>query len=175
MTDLRRQIDLRRSFTSSREEAFLEMQRSAALLQRDFTRLLRASAPKGLRWTPTHYNILRILRGADPQTLSCGAIGDRLVTPVPDVTRLVDRLCAAGLTHRQRDAADRRIVRVGITDSGLELLAHLDTVVDAWLRRRLGHLSPQELADLIRLSSAARRSLEETAVPDPLENEPTAD
>ncbi len=161
MTNLRRHLGLTRPFASPYEEAFLELQRSAALLQRDFTQLLRDAAPKGLRWTSTHYNILRILRGADPETLSCGDIGDRLVTPVPDVTRLVDRLCSAGLTHRERDAADRRIVRVGITGPALELLARLDSAVDAWLRQRLGHLSEADLAAFVRLMAAARRSLED--------------
>ena len=175
MTDSRRELRWTRPFASSREEAFLELQRSAALLQRDFTQLLRSVAPRGLRWTSTHYNILRILRGAAPQPLPCGDIGDRLVTPVPDVTRLLDRLCAAGLTARERDAEDRRVVRVGITEAGLELLARLEGPVNDWLERRLGHMPAEGLADLVRLLAEARRSFEEPATERPLDADNSSD
>ena len=48
--------------------------------------------PHGL--TPTQYNVLRILRGA-PKGLPCQAIAERMITRLPDITRLLDRLEAS--------------------------------------------------------------------------------
>ena len=39
----------------------------------------------------TQYNVLRVLRGA-PAGLSCGEIGNRMITRDPDITRLLHRL-----------------------------------------------------------------------------------
>jgi hypothetical protein len=44
--------------------------------------------------TSTQYNVLRILRGAQPQGLACAAIGSRMITAEPDITRLLARLKA---------------------------------------------------------------------------------
>jgi hypothetical protein len=46
--------------------------------------------PSGL--TGTQYNVLRILRGAEPHGLPCRVIGDRMISRDPDMTRLLDRL-----------------------------------------------------------------------------------
>nr|XP_061810385.1 uncharacterized HTH-type transcriptional regulator YkoM-like [Nerophis lumbriciformis] len=106
--------------------------------------------------TPTQYNALRILRGAYPQALPCGEVGQRMVTPVPDVTRLLDRLAARYLLHRSRDHRDRRIVRVQITELGLGLLAELDQPVDDKLSQLLGNLQDGQLEQLIQLLETSR-------------------
>ena len=162
MPRLREHLRQSRDFASPQEEAFLELQRSAGLLHRELSRLLRSAGPPGIRFTMTHYNVLRILRGSHPWALSCGEIGRRLVTPVPDVTRLVDRLTRVDLVARQRDDADRRVVRVVISAPGLELLAGLDDPVNAWLENELGHLSGAELDTLVHLLAKVRSVLEPT-------------
>ena len=61
---------------------------------------------------------------------SCAAGGDglpsleiasRMITRVPDVTRIVDRLETQGLVKRERTTADLRVVLVSITRKGLDL------------------------------------------------------
>ncbi|MHC4224994.1 MAG: MarR family winged helix-turn-helix transcriptional regulator [Planctomycetota bacterium] len=97
------------------------------------------------------YNVLRILRGARPKGLRCGTISERMVTRVPDVTRLVDRLEGLGFVRRERAEGDRRVVEVSITKRGLEVLAELDEpLVDAH-RRQFGSLARAEIAQLRRL------------------------
>jgi DNA-binding MarR family transcriptional regulator len=148
---LEREIRQRTPVAEPAERALLNLLRSAALLGQEHARFLR---PHGL--TPAQYNALRILRGAHPDTLPCGEVGARLVAPVPDVTRLLDRLAARGLARRERDPADRRVVRVGITAGGLERLAALDVPLAAWIGERLGGLSDRELESLSRLLERAR-------------------
>ena len=147
------QQELRQSkpFPSPEAEAALNVARTAALLDAELTDALK---PHGL--TPTQYNVLRILRGAGDPGLCRYEVGDRLVTPVPDVTRLLDRLETAGLVDRARDPEDRRQVRARITPKGLGLLAELDDVLAALHRRQLGHLGPDRLRTLSDLLAAAR-------------------
>ncbi len=68
------------------EAAFLEILRTAEVLSFPLVRLL-----KGYELSLTQYNVLRILRGA-PEELTCGEIGNRMITRDPDITRLLDRL-----------------------------------------------------------------------------------
>lgn len=94
------------------------------------------------------YNVLRILRGARPDMLSCNAISDRMISRDSDLTRLLDRLEERGLVTRSRDARDRRIVTSGITDAGLQLLRRLDGPIERVHREQLKHLSREQLESL---------------------------
>lgn len=149
-TPLQHELRQSRPFESPESEAVLSVLRTAALLGSAVAETLK---PHGL--TPTQYNVLRILRGAGADGLCRREVGDRLVTPVPDVTRLLDRLEAAALIRRHRDPEDRRQVRACITPQGLRILAELDGVLDALHRQQLGHLE-EELHALSDLLTAAR-------------------
>lgn len=134
------------------QDAFVALQRAAARLMDGVADLLK---PYGLR--PAQYNVLRILRGAQPEELSCREVAGRMMTREPDLTRLLDRLEAAGLVRRARKDADRRVVRVSITPSGLDLLARLDGPMLELHRRQFAAIGPKRTAVLTRL---ARRLLE---------------
>lgn len=148
---LSQEIHQQKPFVSLEEEAFLGLQRTASLLLQSLGREL-----KGHDLTPAQYNTLRILRGAGPDALTCGEIGERLVSPGPDVTRLLDRLEQGGLVTRLRDAEDRRIVRARITEKGLDLLATLDEPVGRMLGRLLGNLGQERLRTFVSLLDEAR-------------------
>ena len=148
---LSREIHQEKPFVSLEEEAFLSLQRTASLLIQALGRELKEHD-----LTPAQYNTLRILRGAEPDALTCGEIGERLVSPGPDVTRLLDRLEQRGLVTRLRDAEDRRVVRARITDSGIDLLGELDDPVGRLLTRLLGPLGPERLRTLVELLGEAR-------------------
>src|SRR5258705_11549196 len=98
---LQAELKQHRPFKSLKEEAHLSIQRTAALLEHAFE-----SALKPHRITGTQYNVLRILRGAEPDGLCRNEIGTRLVRQVPDVTRLLDRLEEAKLIARTRGRED---------------------------------------------------------------------
>ncbi|MFL6197092.1 MAG: MarR family winged helix-turn-helix transcriptional regulator [Thermoanaerobaculia bacterium] len=148
---LHQELQQQSPFVSLEEEAFLALQRTASLLMQALGRELKAHD-----LTPAQYNTLRILRGARPDSLTCGEIGERLVSPGPDVTRLLDRLEQHGLVERLRDAEDRRVVRARITDRGLALTTELDEPVERVLGELLGPIGPGRLRTLIGLLAAAR-------------------
>lgn len=156
---LQHELGKRRPFDAPEEEAWLNLQRSAAQLRAPFDRLFKQS---GL--TEATYNVLRILRGVhrEPEAtgeggLPCAEIASRLVTRSADVTRLVDRLVREELALRRPDPTDRRRIFVHITDTGLERLAVLDEPVRELHRRQFGHLSESELRSLNQLLVSARR------------------
>jgi DNA-binding MarR family transcriptional regulator len=66
----------------------------------------------------------------------------------PDITRLIDRLARRGLVDRVRSRTDRRVVQVGITAKGLELLKRLDPDVERLPGAMLGHLDANKLRQL---------------------------
>jgi DNA-binding MarR family transcriptional regulator len=148
---LLKEIQQRRPFASRQQEAFLNLLRTAAVLGAAMDRWF-----KELGLTRTQYNALRILRGAHPGALACSEVGERMVTPVPDVTRLLDRLEAVGLVTRCRDSHDRRVVNVAISDRGLARLAELDEPLEEKLRELLAPLGDADLATLVGLLERAR-------------------
>lgn len=148
---LRDEIRQTRPFAGPEQEAQLSIERTAASLSHALAEVLR---PHGL--TAAQYNVLRILRGAGEAGHCRSEVGDRLVTPVPDVTRLLDRLEAAGLIARARGTEDRRQVRARITADGLARLDALDAPVDRLHRDLLGHLGEERLRALIDLLAVAR-------------------
>jgi DNA-binding MarR family transcriptional regulator len=123
----------------------------------------RAIQQKTRAWgvTSTQYNVLRILRGAGAEGLTCSAIGERMITAEPDITRLLGRLKALKLIRQRRDKHDRRVVRTQIAESGLELLKKMDPEIQASPKEMLAHLTAAETTELIRLLEKARHSQDE--------------
>jgi MarR family transcriptional regulator, organic hydroperoxide resistance regulator len=110
------------------------------------------------------YNALRLLRSAHPGTMPTLALGTRLVSRAPDVTRLLDKLEQRGLIARERRASNRRVVEIGITAAGLALLDELNEQVQQCHQQQLGHLPDKTLQEIIKLLAAARAPHED---PDP--------
>ncbi len=145
------EIQMSRPFGSPAVEAYLNLLRTGDLLQHQLGRLFRQ---RGL--TQQQYNVLRILRGAGPEGLPSLEIGHRMVTRVPDITRLVDRMERAGLVHRRRWEQDRRVVRVTLTPEGRRLTDALEGPANELHRRQFGHLDDEELRTLNTLLEKIR-------------------
>ncbi len=152
MAALKQEIAQERPFASAEEEALLNLLRTADCLQRAFQRISR-------EWgvTSTQYNVLRILRGSHPQGLTCSAIGDRMITAEPDITRLLARLKGQKLIRQHRDRHDRRVVWTQISEAGLDLLQQMDPLIQQEPKNLLGHLSERDLTELTRLLELARK------------------
>jgi DNA-binding MarR family transcriptional regulator len=149
--DLRHEIRQRRPFQSLQQEAYLNLARTHAALEEALERVLAGHAV-----TQQQYNVLRILRGAPPEGLARNEIRDRLLTRMPDVTRLLDRMEAAGLVTRERSAEDRRQTATRLTRKGRRVVDALDAPVAEEHRRRLAHLSEKQLHELVGLLTLAR-------------------
>lgn len=159
MANLKAEIEQKTPFSSLEEETLLNLLRTSDCLHRRVQFAVRA-------WgvTSTQYNVLRILRGAQPQGLTCAAIGSRMVTAEPDITRLLGRLKTLKLARQRRDHRDRRKVWTQITDAGLDLLKAMDPVVQQLPKALLGAMKSEELSELNRLLESARQRSSEAPI-----------
>jgi DNA-binding MarR family transcriptional regulator len=148
---LQAELQQRVPFQTVAEEALLNVMRTADLLEASITEALK---PFGL--SPTQYNVLRILRGAGCDGICCKEVAERMVTPDPDVTRLMDRLEKRNLLTRDRAKEDRRFVTIRLTQEGLDLTNGLDQPIREFIRQKLGRIPDPELLDMIRVLEKIR-------------------
>jgi len=132
-------------------QAWLQLIRTAQELGAPLTALFEAHALSGRQ-----YNVLRALRRAGDAGLTAGEIAAQMTDPSADTTRLVDRLVRQGLVARHPDAADRRVVHVRLTEVGAGRLAAMDAPLIEVHRAQFGHMTAEELAQLIALLRRAR-------------------
>jgi DNA-binding MarR family transcriptional regulator len=141
---LQAEIKQTKPFPRLTSEAFLVVMRTAAVLDHHLSEALKAH---GI--TTTQYNVLRILRGSGQKGLCGREVAERLISRVPDVSRLLDRTEELGLITRERDAQDRRHVTARITEKGLALLDRATPDLEAVERQRFGRMDPEGLQRLI--------------------------
>lgn len=140
-------------FVSPANEAILNVIVTASWLSGEIMQAL-----DGVEVTMAQYNALRILRGSHPERLTCSTVGQRLLDRTPDVTRLLDRLEQAGLAERIRADHDRRVVLVGITPKGVDVLDRAQPAMEALEARLAEGLSGDDLATLSSLLERLRAS-----------------
>lgn len=122
----------------------------AARLRLTATRLartLRREASTGL--SPSQLSALATIEARGPITL--GALAEVERVAPPSITKVVAKLEAANLVHRQPDPDDRRVARVALTSDATALLRESRKRKDAWLAARVAKLDP---ADRARLAAA---------------------
>ncbi len=165
---LQKQLGKKDPFSCPEEEAYLNLRRTISLLDHRGEQYFKAN---GL--SHATYNVLRILRGMSrqgdkaPAKVRSSDIAKWLVSAVPDLTRLVDRLVGEGFVERTRCEEDRRVVFVGITRKGLQRLAKIDKSLADHNQTLLGHMSRKDLDTLNRLLVKARSSVETYNQSDP--------
>lgn len=152
------EIQQTRPFPSLRDQVVVNLMRTLNAVAEPWVQYLKRT--EGL--SPSQYNLLRILRGARPEKVRICDIGARLINRDPDVTRLVDRLVQRGLASRAHDIADRRVVLVEITDSGMQLLARLDPTLAHYNEAAMGGLDTAQLQSLDALLNELRDGIRPT-------------
>ena len=145
------------SFRNIAQEVYLCLVISTSQLSYDVDVLMRKH---GL--TQPQYNVLRILRGAGDDGLGRNEIRDRLVTSMPDVTRLLDRMEAAGLISRKQCEVDRRQIRTTLTARGTKLVGKLDAPLDNLHRKHAAGIQETELKIMLAVLSKLRANAEST-------------
>jgi DNA-binding MarR family transcriptional regulator len=151
MGKLAEEIKQSKPFPTLEDEAFVGVLLTAEGFLRREAELL-----KPYEVTQSQYNVLRILRGAEPDGLICREISERMIARDPDVTKLLDRLEARGLVARERQENDRRVIVVRITREGLGLVKAIDEPILKMTEDILSHLGERKLRTLIGLLEEAR-------------------
>ena len=113
-------------------------------------RRLRSTLYRGLAGdlTPAQLQAMGTLGRSD---LRMGDLAQDLGLAESSVTRLVDRLAAAGLVERRSSAEDRRRVVAGLTQAGRTLVRQMEQDRRALLVELLDGLEPEERGEAVRL------------------------
>src|SRR5712691_2761972 len=140
-----------RPFLSLEARIFVALLQTADALGQEGEQFLKSAGLTGAQ-----YNVLRILRGAEPEGLPCRGIGDRMISHDPDMTRLLDRMEMRGLITRVRQTDDRRVVKTRITPQALSLLKTLDQPVHHLHKHQFQHIPAARLKILSELLEELR-------------------
>lgn len=152
---LQHDLKKRGPFESIRQEVVISILRTDDQIQYRFACLFREF---GL--TRQQYNILRILRGEGKQLPSL-EIANRMITKVPAITSLIDKLEKRELVKRNRSTEDRRIWYVKLTKKGQDLVTKIDKPNLALHSEVLQNLSEKECHQLLDLLEKTRAGFEE--------------
>ena len=126
---------------------------------------LRAAGQKSLKLhglddiTKEQFSILILLTIKDGlyQTQIANILGkDR-----PNITRMIDILERKGLIRREKDATNRRILKVFITPKGLEKAETAKPLRDKFSQVQYRGLSDEEILTLVRLLRKVRENFKQ--------------
>ena len=108
--------------------------------------------------TGQQFNILRILKGQHPKSISASEIKSRMLDMNSDVSRLLDRLEAKGLISKKACPADKRATDVNITESGLDVLQEIEkTQMEMDQLLNLSEAEADHLSELLDKSRSGLR------------------
>lgn len=136
-------------FTSPQQKAALNLLFTASWLQAKNQQFFGQFGITGAQ-----FNILRILKGQYPNSLSVGEIKSRMLDRNSDMPRLLNRLLTKGLIEKRTCPNDKRASDVFISQSGIALLQRINQhqkILDGLL-----NLSNEEAEQLSYLLDKAR-------------------
>ena len=108
-------------FVSAHQKAVLNLLFTASWLQAKNNQFLK---PFGI--TGSQFNILRILKGQYPKSLSVGDIKSRMLDRNSDMPRLISRLLAKDLVMKRTCPDDKRASDITISEKGINLLTEVN-------------------------------------------------
>lgn len=124
-----------------------------ARITRRISRDLAAAGLPDLSW----YDALWAIHRAPGRRLRVHRLADEVVLSPTGMTRLVDRLEAAGMVRREPVPGDRRGADVVITDEGIALLRRMWPVYAAAIEQHFApHAGARERRALERIAASAR-------------------
>ena len=109
------------TFRNTEQKAGINIMYTANWLRNRVALMLK---PHGL--SPEQYNVLRILRGQNGVPASVKMVNERMLDPMSNVSRLVDKLFNSGLVERKICPSDRRQVELLLTSNGIRSLEEAD-------------------------------------------------
>jgi DNA-binding MarR family transcriptional regulator len=143
--DARRHLDAESKASEHPQDHATELRLWLRLLA--CTNLIEVEVRKRLReqfdTTLPRFDLLAQLERVEDGLL-LGELSRRMMVSNGNVTGLVERLAQAGLIERNVSEADRRAVRVRLTDKGREVFAEMATAHAEWIGEFFADVSEQE-------------------------------
>ena len=105
--------------------------------------------------TRQQFNVMRIIRGNQPDPSNINLIKERMLDKMSDASRIVERLKIKGFVERRVNRFDRRSVDIVLTEKGSDLLAKMDTEFD-FFEGPIKNLTDKEAQELNQLLDKIR-------------------
>lgn len=97
--------------------------------------------------TPPQWGVLTLLQGQEGMMMS--AISKKRAIDMATVTGIIKRLEQSGLVERRHDLADRRQVKVYLTDEGRDIMRYLPGAARKFQKIMMRGMSEEERRDLL--------------------------
>jgi|SRR5687768_1477867 len=133
-----------KKFTSAHQKAVINLIYTSNWLQNQQQEFFKSFGITGQQ-----FNILRILKGQFPKSISGTEIKSRMLDRNSDVSRLLDRLASKNLITKQTCPNDKRASDVRITDEGLALLNEINKTQKQDQVLSLSDEEAERLSDLL--------------------------
>lgn len=130
-------------------------------LEQRLNSALSEAADLPLAW----FEVLIRLARSDEQQLTMGELAGQIALTTGGVTRLVDRMQAAGLVERRPCTTDRRVSYLGITHNGREKVDQAATAHSGNLQEVFAGFSEHDLAALNEMLDRLRPANKEQRLP----------
>ncbi len=114
-----------------------------------FLKPMKEAEREKIEFPPGCMHVLGWLKSKG-QPVSMSDLASASLISRPNLTTMVDRLCADGLVERLADVHDRRIVNVALTEKGEELMKQHKEHAVTFIASRLSLLEDEELEKLKR-------------------------
>jgi DNA-binding MarR family transcriptional regulator len=114
--------------------------------------------------TMQQLRVMMILYTDGPTRVS--VLARMLNVSTPTVTGILDRLVRQDFTYRLDDPRDRRVVLNALTDSGRDVIAHLQPFDSTRLTRAIESLSPDEQRNVRSALHTLVNAVESTTTPE---------
>ena len=92
---------------------------------------------------PQHFNVLKILKGSSPQSVTPGYLLEVMLDKTRDLTRLVDKLVAKGWVIREPNKDNKRSMLLSLTSKGMKKTLEIEEKVNDWITKNT-NLNPEE-------------------------------
>jgi len=132
-----------KKFKSVHHKAHINLLFTASWLSQHSAKLLK---PYKLSWQ--QFNILRILRGINPEPATIKLLTERMIDKMSNASRLVEKLMQKGYVERKTCPYDRRRVDIRITGQGLKVLEDISGILEEGLNRKMDSLSQEDAEQL---------------------------
>ena len=133
------ETELKTSFNNEHHKAYLNLLYTNYFIQQESKKYFN-----GYNITPQQFNVLRILRGASPETLCINDIKDRVMDKSSDVSRIVARLLLKKLITKKVKKEDKRVSSLTLSNQGFDLLKKTDDTLSQ-LENRMKKLTDEEI------------------------------
>ncbi len=94
------------------------------------------------------FNILRILKGRDPEPATVKLLTERMIDKMSNASRLVEKLKQKGLVARTSCSEDRRRVDIAITEEGKKIVDQASRILEGEIENTLSVLTKKEAKQL---------------------------